>query len=101
VPLISGHVTHNLGTQEIWLIYSNIPQQSIPSQKHWIYQYRNGADMEWNSFYAFSEFEFFAADFEIMNFFTSQSAGSVDFQMRTVLVIRFLRGEDCGEGYVG
>jgi len=57
--------------------------------------------MEWNSFYAFSELEFFAADFEVMNFFTSQSAGSVDFQMRTVLVIRFLRWEDCGEGYFG
>jgi arylamine N-acetyltransferase len=101
LPLISEHVSHNLGTQEIRLIYAPIPPLLDQSQKLWIYQYRNGKDKEWNSFYAFPETEFLHADFEVMNFFASQNTGSVNFQIRTVLVVRFLRGEGEGEGIVG
>ncbi len=99
LPLISEHVTRNLGTQEVRLIYGTIPQQLEQTQKLWIYQYRNGEGKDWNSFYAFPELEFLHADFEIMNFFTSQSTRS--FQTSTVLIIRFLRGETEEEGIVG
>lgn len=100
LPLISEYVTQNLGTQEVRLIYGTIPQQLEQTQRLWIYQYRNGKDKDWNSFYAFPEMEFFQADFEIMNFFTSQSR-SPNFQTSTVLIIRFLRGETEEEGVVG
>jgi arylamine N-acetyltransferase len=99
LPLISEHVTQNLGAQEVRLIYGTIPQQLEQTQRLWIYQYRNGKDKDWNSFYAFPELEFFQADFEIMNFFTSQSTRS--FQTTTVLIIRFLRGDKEEEGIVG
>lgn len=49
---------------------------------------------EWNSFYAFSEYEFLPQDFEVMNFYTSQSTGKTNFQTRTVLIVRFLRGKE-------
>jgi arylamine N-acetyltransferase len=91
LPLISGHVEQNLGPQEIRLIYSTIEQQIDQSKMLWIYQYRNGTDKDWNSFYCFPEFEFLPQDFEIMNYFTSTSQGGTNFQTRTVLIVRFLR----------
>jgi arylamine N-acetyltransferase len=91
LPMIPEHVTLNLGTQEIRLIHSTIPQQVDQTKLLWIYQYRNGPTKEWNSFYAFPEFEFLPQDFEIMNYFTSTSQGETNFQTRTVLIVRFLR----------
>jgi arylamine N-acetyltransferase len=90
LPLVSGHVTQNLGPQEVRLIHGNMPGQSVPiQQKVWIYQYRNGANKEWNSFYAFPELEFFYDDFEVMNWFTSDNERS--FQRQSCLVVRFIR----------
>jgi arylamine N-acetyltransferase len=97
LPLISGHVEKNLGPQEIRLLYSTISHQIDQSQKLWIYQYRNGKDKEWNSFFAFPEFEFLPQDFEIMNYYTSTSQGPTNFQTRTALIVKFLRGEAEGE----
>ncbi len=57
--------------------------------------------MAWNSFFAFSEIEFLPADFEVMNFFTCQNTGEINFQRRTVLIVRFLRGREEGDGVVG
>lgn len=94
LPLISGHIEQNLGAQEIRLVHSTISQQTDQSKKLWIYQYRNGIDKEWNSFYCFPEFEFLPQDFEIMNYFTSTSQGVTNFQTRTVLIVRFLRQEE-------
>jgi arylamine N-acetyltransferase len=93
LPLISGHVEQNLGTQEIRLVHGNIPEQTNKLQKLWIYAYRNGIDEEWNSFYCFPELEFLPADFEIMNFYTSTAHTALNFQTRTVLIVRFLRVE--------
>lgn len=93
LPLISGHIVQNLGPQEIRLMHDNIDEETDKSQRLWIYQYRNGKDKEWNSFYCFPEFEFLPQDFEIMNYYTSTRQGGTNFQTRTVLVVRFLRGE--------
>jgi hypothetical protein len=73
VPLISGQVTKNLGSQEVRLIYDNMPKQTRKEQKVWIYQYRNAADKSWNSLYSFAELEI-QDDFEVMNRFTSWDA---------------------------
>ncbi|KAK2624656.1 hypothetical protein QTJ16_005849 [Diplocarpon rosae] len=94
MPMVSGQPVKNLGTQEVRLFHSTIPQhqQTDQSKKLWLYQYRNTPAQEWNSFYAFPETEFTPADFEVMNFYTSQSQAAENLQTRTVLVIRFLRG---------
>ena len=94
VPLIHGHTIKNLGSQEIRLIFDTIPQQVDQTKKLWIYQYRNSTESQWNSFYCFPEFEFLAEDFEIINFFTSKSFRENNFQVRTVIGVRFLRGGD-------
>lgn len=91
LPLISGHVTRNMGTQDIRLVHDHIPQQVDKSEhtKLWIYQYRNAVDKPWNSFYAFPEFEFLEADFKIMNWYTGSSPDS--FQIYNMLIVKFLR----------
>ncbi|KAF7865991.1 hypothetical protein EAF04_006154 [Stromatinia cepivora] len=94
LPLISGHSIHNLGTQEIRLVYETIPQQTDQSKPLWIYQYRNDAEKEWNSFYAFSEHEFLHEDFEIMNYYVSTNMSERNFQTKNVLVVAFVRGRD-------
>ncbi|KAL2064693.1 hypothetical protein VTL71DRAFT_3831 [Oculimacula yallundae] len=104
LPMISGHVSTNLGPQEVRLLHSTIPEQVDQSKMLWIYQYRNGKDKEWNSFYAFPEVEFTEADFEVVNYYTSTCMSESMFQTRTVLGIRFLRGVVEGqeeEGIVG
>lgn len=70
------------------LIHGNIPKQSRPEQKLWIYQYRNSADKEWNSFYSFGEFEFYQDDFEVINRYTSWEA----LELGNQWIVKFLRG---------
>lgn len=92
IPLIHGVVTHNLGTQDIRLVYESLEEFSDPDQRVWIYQYRNGPEKPWNSFYAFPEAEFLHSDFEIMNYWTSQCRDC--FQTATILLVKFERKED-------
>lgn len=101
IPLISGHVVSNLGPQEVRLIHDHIPQQinKLEHTKLWIYQYRNGRDREWNSFYAFPDFEFLEVDFKILNWYTGSSPES--FQTYNMLIVKFLRrkvGDSDGDG---
>lgn len=91
IPLVEGHVTHNMGTQENRLIKDHIPPQinRRPETKMWIYQYRNSPEQAWNSFYAFYETEFTEADYGVMNWYTGHSPQSP--QLGGILVIKFLR----------
>jgi hypothetical protein len=86
--LVSGQPVQNLGTQEVQLVYGNMPKQTRPEQKLWIYQYRNGPTKEWNSFYAFGEFEFFQDDYEVMNRYTSWEAR----HRGNFWIVKFIRG---------
>lgn len=97
MPLVHGASLQNLGTQEIRLVYEHLPQHAHPESqpKHWIYQYRNSAEKEWNSYYAFPEFEFFPADLISINFWAA--AYPTSFQTFTVLVVKFLLGKGDGE----
>jgi hypothetical protein len=91
LPMISGHVLQNLGPQEMRLLHDHIPEQTDRSEhtKLWIYQYRNGADSDWHSFYAFPELEFLEQDFDIMHWYTGSSPDS--FQTYRMMVVKFLR----------
>ncbi|KGO42339.1 Arylamine N-acetyltransferase [Penicillium expansum] len=93
LPLISGQVTKNLGSQEVRLIYDNLPKQTRKEQKVWIYQCRYAADKPWNSFTSFAELEFFQGHFEVMNRFTSWEA----VEKHRFVVVKFIRnGETAG-----
>ena len=92
IPLIEGHVTRNIGTQDIRLIRDFILNHTLrtPERKLWVYQYRNGNEQPWNSFYAFSDLvEFLPADFDVMNWYTGSCPEC--FQTFTVLIVKFLR----------
>lgn len=96
LPLITNLTHHNsIGTQEIRFSREFIPTQRFRGEgaaKMWLYQYRNGTDKEWNTFYAFDpDFEFMEADFNVMSWYTSTSKENM--QGGRVLVIRFLREE--------
>lgn len=89
----SGIPIQNLGAQQVRLVHEWIPKQNKRSagDKLWVYQYRNGPEKEWNSFYSFAEVEFFQEDFEVMNWWGSAKT----LHRTTVLVVRFLRkGEE-------
>ncbi|RDA94399.1 hypothetical protein CP533_2267 [Ophiocordyceps camponoti-saundersi (nom. inval.)] len=77
----------NLGSQQVRLVHDVIPKQRLREPSLWVYQYRNGADLEWNSFYSFVEMEFFQEDFEVQNWWTAAKT----LHRWTVLVVRFLR----------
>lgn len=103
LPLISGHSIRNLGTQEIRLAFETIPQQLDQTKPLWIYQYRNGPDKEWDSYYAFNEHEFLHEDFEVMNYYVSANMSERNFQTSNVLIVGFVRGvnEEGEERIVG
>ncbi|EPQ56963.1 cysteine proteinase [Gloeophyllum trabeum ATCC 11539] len=96
LPLVSGHVTRNIGTQDVRLVYDTIPDVSQRDQKLWIYQYRNAPEQAWRALYCFPDaLEFLDADFAVMNYATSHNPES--FFTFEILVVKFLRRE--GEVY--
>ncbi|KAI4598407.1 N-terminal acetyltransferase [Pestalotiopsis sp. 9143b] len=96
MPLVDGAVQGNLGAQEVRLVrdWASTQVHRVDEAKLWIYQYRNGQDKEWNSYYAFTETEFMAADWGVVNYWTSTCPDS--HQTRTVLVVRFLARQKPG-----
>ncbi|OMP81585.1 Arylamine N-acetyltransferase [Diplodia seriata] len=99
VPLVENHVTQNIGPQQIRLSREHIDNATNTSAEKpatWIYQYRNGVDQGWNSFFCFTETEFLHQDFEVLNYYTSRCPQS--FQTFTPLVVKFLRRDREGGG---
>lgn len=91
LPLAAGVVTPNTGTQEMRLLYGNMPGLTHRQKNLWTYQFRNATDQPWKSGYAFYEIEFYQRDFEVMNFYTSQNRSC--FLTYHLLVIKFLQRE--------
>jgi arylamine N-acetyltransferase len=94
LPLIAHRVHTNLGAQEVRYEYASIPQFRT-DHKFWIYQYRNGQDRPWNSYYCFNETPYLDEDFEILSYFVSHAPSN---QTENVLIVRFTRE---GEKIVG
>lgn len=93
MPLIHDQPQVNLGGQEVRLIHDWIPTQlhRTEASKLWIYEYRNGREKPWNSFYAFSTTEAMEADFHVINHFTGTSPDS--HHVVTQLLVKFLKRE--------
>lgn len=96
LPLVSGAIHQNLGSQQVRLVRDWVQTQvhRTEESKLWIYQYRNTRDSDWNSYYAFTETEFMAADWEVVNHWASCSPKS--HQTWTALVVKFLRRTRAG-----
>ena len=86
------HETAGIFPSRVRLISDNIPDNTDPSQRLWIYQNRHSPESEWTSSYAFTTLEFLPQDYEIMNFWTSTSPKS--WFTYTVVVVKYLLGEN-------
>ena len=98
LPLIDGHISQGIWTQELRLIKSNIEPNTDPTQRLWIYQVRSTAKDEWHTVYAFTELEFLPQDYEVMSFFTSQSTKT--WFTRAIVAVKMLM-EEQGEEVIG
>ncbi|KAL8829903.1 MAG: hypothetical protein Q9191_001746 [Dirinaria sp. TL-2023a] len=98
LPLVDGQVSQGICDQELRLIKSNIEPNTDPTQRLWIYQVRSIAQDEWRTVYAFTELEFLPQDYEVMNFFTSQSRKT--WFTRAVMAVKMLMAEK-GEKVIG
>ncbi|KAL9100884.1 MAG: hypothetical protein Q9163_003795 [Psora crenata] len=87
-----AHEESSVAPSRIRIIYDNLPDNTDPSQRFWIYQTRHFPDSEWISTYALTEVEFLPQDYEMMNFWTSNSPKSIFTNM--IIVAKYFLGED-------
>lgn len=78
--VVQGHITP-ASTRLLW---DNIPGNTDPDQRLWIYQQRIDGNSEFQTMYCFTELEFLFSDYNIMNYFVSTSHKT--FFTRTVVV---------------
>ena len=89
----SAAYTKHITPAEARLVCGNIPHNTDPGQKLWLYQHRVDPQSEWLIMYCFTELEFLPEDYEVMNFWTSQSPKSW-FTYRVVAVKMILEGSE-------
>ncbi len=92
LPLIHDEITYGIGPQEVRLLHTNIEQNTDPTQKLWVYEHRNEEKSDWVPAYSFTELEFLAPDYTIMNFYTSTSRTS--FFTYTVVCMKMVLEEE-------
>lgn len=85
-------VVDNLGAQQVRLRRGVFPDTVRPeSNKVWFYEYRNGSEAPWNTYYAFGEGEASQWDLECANWWVASHPES--FQRKQILVVKFLRSQ--------
>ena len=87
------HSLEGIKPAEMRLVYQNIFENSDQEQRLWVYQHRYDPQSEWAPMYCFTELEFLPQDYEIMNFWTSQSRKSW-FTTTVVAVIMMMEEEE-------
>lgn len=70
------------------LEYKSLPQHTDPKQRAWVFSSREDKNSAWKEEYAFTEIEFFPADFEVMNLSTMSSPKS--FFVQNLVATRIL-----------
>jgi len=86
MPLRDDAPFLNLGTQYIRLRHSTIDQFG-PDVKWWIYEYRNGRDEDWNSYYCFYEIPFIHKDFKVINLYACMEG----YLPKNIVIVGFTR----------
>jgi hypothetical protein len=102
VPLMpsGGYQGQNVGSQEVLLSLEPIPDGST-RQKWWVYRYRHSATTDWVPAYCFSQLEFLAEDFKVLNLGTSSGKGLFTENVLCVKMITQLGSESrssCEDG---
>lgn len=99
VPLEDGHEVTTIAPTRGRLELRHIGKQVTkddPAQRLWVWMSRKGGESaEWEDMYSFSEAEFFAEDFEALNYFVMTRPQS--FFLQTVLAYRPLLDGATGE----
>ena len=95
LPLISGHVCTGIAPQSLRLEYKRLLNHTDPSQRAWVYSYRENDDTEWTEAYSFVEIEFFPDDYEVMNLSTMTLPQS--FFTQTVVCVKIILNEESKE----
>lgn len=91
-PEQDPEIVNNLGSQEVRLRKDVFPETLRPAVNSvWFYEYRNGKDAAWNTYYAFSESEASDWDLQCANFWVVSHPDS--FQRKQILAVKFIRGD--------
>ena len=91
-----GIVYGGVAPQELRLEWKSLPKHTDPEQRVWVYSHRENQSARWVEAYCFTEVEFFAEDFAIMNLTTMTLRES--YFVQTVLAQRFMLKEEVEEG---
>ncbi|KAI9678806.1 MAG: N-terminal acetyltransferase [Caeruleum heppii] len=92
LPLKDGGLHEAIAPQMHRLLWTNISQNTDPSQRLWVFEARNGDHEPWRPNYCFSELEMGPTDYNIMNFFTSTSRTSI-FTYTVICTKTILEGD--------
>ncbi|KAI9838318.1 MAG: hypothetical protein M1819_005586 [Sarea resinae] len=92
LPLVDGEVSLGIGPQTLRLVWSQLPQNTNPEQKMWIFQTRKDDTTDWQDAYCFADLEFWPEDFGVINYLTSTSPQS--FFTYRVVCVRFLMEDE-------
>ncbi|KAF9700223.1 hypothetical protein EKO04_001351 [Ascochyta lentis] len=85
MPLDRSHVIReHIKPAAARLQWRNVPGNTDPSQRLWVYEHRPDEDSEFALMYCFTELEFIPSDYAVMNYFTSTSKHT--FFTRTIVV---------------
>jgi arylamine N-acetyltransferase len=93
----SGTIQPHISPAVARLQWRNIPGNTDPNQRMWVYEHRRNEEAEWEIKYCYTELEFQPCDYNIMNYYTSTSHKT--FFTRTIIVDKKIL-EDSGE-YAG
>lgn len=97
-PLVSGTEFSTISPVRGKLEYRNLSQHTDPSQRVWVYSTLGDPQAEWIERYCFTETEFFAEDFTVMNLSTMTLPTS--YFVQTVLAMRAIT-DVAGDTVVG
>ncbi|KAF2733433.1 arylamine N-acetyltransferase 1 [Polyplosphaeria fusca] len=94
-----GHVQQNIHPAAARLRWANIPVNTDPDQRLWLYEHRLDEKSDFQTIYCFTELEFLPSDYNLMNYFTSTSPRT--FFTQTVVVEKKVLGGDRNDELVG
>jgi arylamine N-acetyltransferase len=69
----SGTIQRHISPAKARLQWRNIPGNTDPTQRLWVYEHCINDDAEWTIKYCYTELEFQPCDYNIMNYYTSTS----------------------------
>jgi arylamine N-acetyltransferase len=95
LPLIPGHLCTGIAPQSLQLEHKSLLHHTDPSQRAWVYSYRENHDTPWTEAYSFVEIEFFPQDYEVMNLSTMTLPQS--FFTQTVVCVKIILNEESNE----